>query len=308
MQRYGAERGGWRKYEDNPVFGNAERGTCFDVHVHKIPTGFRMYFSWRPKCSVAVMESPDGIHWSEPVIQLTPRASGWEDDAINRNSVVFRNGVYRMWYTGQVFFKVSKIGYAVSSDGIHFERPGNLPVLEPELEWEKDSVMNPFVLFDEKRNCYRMWYAGGEQYEPNALGYAESTDGIHWKKDARNPIFVKGTEPYDQNRVGGCEVVPLPDGRFAMFYIGYENIDLARICCAVSPDGITDWVRLPFNPVLSPDEGCWDHDACYKPSLQFDETNDRWLLWYNGRRVHDEYIGLAIHDGKDLLNGWNGKR
>ena len=41
---------GWVKYEGNPVLGNAELGTCFDVNV--IGEGsarYNMYFSWRPK-------------------------------------------------------------------------------------------------------------------------------------------------------------------------------------------------------------------------------------------------------------------
>lgn len=53
--------------------------------------------------------------------------------------------------------------------------------------------------------------------------------------------------------MGGCEVHPLPDGRFAMFYIGYSDIDTARIGCAVSPDGVTGWRRLPQNPLVAPD-------------------------------------------------------
>lgn len=30
--------------------------------------------------------------------------------------------------------------------------------------------MRPHVLYDEKEKLYRMWYSGGEQYEPNAIG------------------------------------------------------------------------------------------------------------------------------------------
>ena len=31
-----------------------------------------------------------------------------------------------------------------------------------------------------------MWYSGGEQYEPDAIGYATSKDGIDWTK-CRDP-------------------------------------------------------------------------------------------------------------------------
>ena len=91
---------GWRKYEKNPVLGG-KLGTCFDVSVLKEKNTYRMYFSWRPKESIALVESPDGIHWNEPVIILTPNpGSGWED-RVNRPVVVRRRDGYHMWYTGQ---------------------------------------------------------------------------------------------------------------------------------------------------------------------------------------------------------------
>ena len=85
-----------------------------------------------------------------------------------------------------------------------------------------------------------------------------------------------------------------------MFYIGYEDIDTARICVAVSDNGVTGWRRLASNPIVSPGAETWDGDACYKPSAYRDKENKRWLLWYNGRRKSAEYIGLVIHEGLEL--------
>ena len=171
----------------------------------------------------------------------------------------------------------------------------------PELPWEKESVMNPYVLFDSDRKIFRMWYAAGETFEPNAIGYAESEDGLDWKKSPLNPIFIHGGEPYDQARVGGCEVVhDTETGGFFMFYIGYYDIDTAGICVAYSPDGVTRWERLSENPIVSPEPRCWDGDACYKPSVIRDEAESCWKLWYNGRCGSREYIGLAVHAGLKL--------
>lgn len=142
-----------------------------------------------------------------------------------------------------------------------------------------------------------MWYAAGETYEPNAIGYAESADGVNWKKSRINPIFCKGDAPFDSARVGGCEVLKQPDGPYIMFYIGYEDIHTARICAATSPDGITRWRRLTSNPLVSPEPGAWDADACYKPSVIFEPEQRRWRLWYNGRSGRAEYVGMATHEG-----------
>jgi len=291
--------GGWKKYEGNPVLGNSEMGTCFDILVLKDADGYTMHFSWRPQKALALCRSRDGIHWSEPEIcmQADP-ACGWMDD-LNRNCVLKREDGWHMWFTGQAR-GYSWIGYAVSEDGLHWNRVGDQPVLFSERPYEGASVMNPFVLWDEEMGLFRMWYAAGEQYEPNVLAYATSKDGIHWDKLPANPIYTGSRDqPWEQDRVGGCQVVK-HDGWHYMFYIGYEDIDTARICVARSGNGITGWERLGANPIVSPTIGGWDADACYKPSVIRDEENDRWLLWYNGRSGSSEYIGLVIHEGLEL--------
>ena len=293
--------GGWTKYEKNPVLGSPELGTCFDVNViAKGSAKYNMYFSWRPLKAIALVRSNDGVNWTEPEICLRhDETSGWEDN-LNRSCTIFWNGEYHMWYTGQAR-GYSKIGYAKSKDGVHFTRVVRHPVLISERPHEGFSMMNPYVMRDDARGVFRMWYASGETYEPNVLCYAESKDGIVWEKSLLNPIFVHGEgKAWDRDRVGGCEVYQLKDGRYVMFYIGYSDIHTARIGAAISPDGIRCWKRLKGNPLVEPVPGEWDSAACYKPSAVWDEEGDCWRLWYNGRTGSREYIGMAIHKGYDL--------
>jgi hypothetical protein len=63
---------GWVKHPKNPVLGGA-LGTCFDISVLKEGDNYRMWFSWRPKKSIAVVESKDGVQWSKPIIVLGPQ-------------------------------------------------------------------------------------------------------------------------------------------------------------------------------------------------------------------------------------------
>lgn len=291
---------GWVKYEGNPVLGGA-LGTCFDISVLRDVDGYHMYFSWRPQKSVAVVHSADGLHWSQPQIVVGPReATGWEEE-INRPSVLKKDGRYLMWYTGQVKPGAadgkSWIGYAHSEDGLHWHRR-ETPVLSFDHAWEKNAVMCPHVLWDETAGQFRMWYSGGEQYEPDAIGYAHSADGIHWTKHEGNPIFFADpASRWEQNKVTACQVVQ-HKGWFLMFYLGFEDVHTSRIGIARSLDGITGWQRLAANPILSPDRGMWDEDSCYKPYALCE--NNRWMLWYNGRRGNMEQIGAAIHEGEDL--------
>jgi predicted GH43/DUF377 family glycosyl hydrolase len=289
---------GWKKFEGNPVMGG-QYGTCFDISVLREGGLYRMWLSWRPKQSVALVESKDGVHWSEPPkIVLGPRAeTGWEDD-INRPSVLKREDGYHMWYTGQAKGH-SWIGYATSSDGVTWKRMSDKPVLSFDQAWEKNiAVMCPSVIWDEGARLYRMWYSGGEQNEPNAIGYATSPDGLIWKKAENNPVFSpEPKNPWEKHKVTAAQVVKRGDW-YLMFYIGFQDEPTARICLARSRDGITNWQRHPANPIISQGMGKWDHDACYKPYALFD--GKRWLLWYNGRHGGLEQIGVVMHDGEDL--------
>ena len=287
---------GWVKHRQNPVLGGT-LGTCFDVAVLKEGDVYRMWFSWRPKESLALVESKDGLHWTEPVIVLGPnKSSGWED-GVNRPVVLKRPDGYHLWYTGQARGH-SWIGYATSPDGKTWKRQSDKPVLGPEKPWEKGAVMCPHVLYDDDQKLYRMWYSGGEQNEPNAIGYATSPDGLKWTKRADNPVFRPDPKNnWEKDRVTACQVVRHGEG-YLMFYIGFRDEAHAQIGVARSKDGITGWQRHPANPIIRPGAGRWDHDAVYKPFAIFD--GKRWLLWYNGRRGGVEQIGLAVHEGEDL--------
>ncbi len=288
--------GGWVKYAKNPVLGG-DLGTCFDISVLKEGDVYRMWFSWRPQKSIALVESRDGIKWSKPLIVIGPNdKTDWEND-LNRPVVIKKEDEYQMWYTGQARGK-SWIGYATSKDGITWKRESYKPVLSAEQPWEKVAVMCPHVIYDDRTSLYRMWYSGGEQGEPNAIGYATSTDGLKWDKDINNPIFKPDPQnDWEKDRVTACQVIPQEDG-YLMFYIGFRNESHAQIGIARSKDGITDWKRHPANPIIRPSVNQWDHDAVYKPFAIYDGA--KWLLWYNGRRGGVEQIGLATHEGKDL--------
>lgn len=88
--------GNWRRYKNNPILKD-DWGETFDVTVIQVGEKLRMYLSWRSTNSIAFVEGVDGVHWSEPVIVLSPDfTTGWEDD-INRQIVLEKDGKYLMW-------------------------------------------------------------------------------------------------------------------------------------------------------------------------------------------------------------------
>lgn len=297
---------GWRRYKDNPVIGR-EWGVCFDICVlPREQGGYRMYVSWRSKKSIAISESDDGFTWTEPKIVLAPTtATNWEEN-ICRPSVLIKDGAYHLWYTGHTEGNIndsasgtSQIGYAVSKDGIEWERRSS-PVLSADSLWENNNIMCPHVNWNEEKQIYQMYYSGGGYYEPDAIGYAESKDGVTWKKNEK-PLFGPVYKNlWERERTTACQVL-FHKGWYYMFYIGFEDIHKARVCMARSRDGITDWQRHPMNPIICPGPvDAWDCEAEYKPFVVWEEKNKRWLMWVNGRRSTVEQIGVMIHDGEDL--------
>lgn len=293
---YAPEQGGWMK-QPGPVLGNKQTGTLFDPFVRYENGRYQLYISDRRHGSIVMTESENGVNWgSFCTIIMGEPGNDWEE-IVNRPAVASHNGISYLWYTGQAE-NSSRIGLATSKDGIHYQKYANNPILVPEFDYEKESVMNPCVLWDEEEQIFKMWYAAGETYEPDVICYAVSSDGIQWSKCNKNPILKASESIYDKYKVGGCDVHRMADGNYLMFYIGYQNLDVARICMAFSKDGITDWERSKDNPILSPSKNGWDGHAVYKPAAC--QVDGKWHLWYNGRKNTDEYIGLAIHEEKIL--------
>lgn len=279
----------WVPNENNPIIGDASTGSLYDPHVIKVNNTFLMYVSIRDNGNIGVVESKDGINWSDiKQVLHCDQESGWEQ-AVSRCSVVYKDNKYYMYYTGQQN-GISRIGLAISDDGYNFKKQ-NKCIITPEYNWEGNSVMNPFVLFDQDDNTFKMWYSAGETFEPDVVCYAESKDGITFNKNLYNPVFSKGMEWYDSSKVSvGCVIKR--DGKYIMFYIGYKNKYEANICCAVSENGKSKWRRHEENPIVVPTKNTWCNDSIYKPSVIFNDMSNELMLYCNGRNGNDEYIGL----------------
>ena len=283
------EYDGWKKYGHCPIYGSKKTGTVFDPYAYIEDSIFYMCASERKTGDIILLQSADGKKWNFTSTMLSHIPNTWEHE-INRGCVVKTDSCYYLWYTGQQDGK-SNIGVAISYDGKKYSRIQKKPVLMPNFSYEGISVMNPCVIWDESLRCFRMWYSAGENYEPDIICYAESKDGIHWRKSKGAVLAKNDNNEWEKYKVGGCQVIKTFDKEYIMYYIGYQNVDVARICYATSEDGI-HWDRTKNNLLLAPSSNSWDFDAVYKPTVV--RKNDSLFLYYNGRKDTEEYIGLAI--------------
>ncbi len=146
--------------------------------------------------------------------RLNPGAPGSWDEWITSMSAIEQGDRVLVWYSGMRSSEgVLRIGLAISVDGGQtFTRHPDNPVLaEGEFgAFDDRGTTDPFVVHDAARSLYRMWYvAEGFLGASASLGYAVSTDGVHW---VRHDGPVLRPEDVGLASLGNPSVLDGPDG------------------------------------------------------------------------------------------------
>jgi hypothetical protein len=131
---------------------------------------------------------------SETNPSLSPGSPGsWDDAQVCCVTAVPSGNQLLIWFAGRsTQDPVWRIGLARSTDGgmTFVEDPHN-PVLGEGASDAFDGygASDPEVVFDAQRSLYRLWYEGRTFLGETSIGYAVSTDGIHWHKWPDNPVL-----------------------------------------------------------------------------------------------------------------------
>ena len=161
------------------------------------------------------------------------------------------------------------------------------PILQGENPWESVASLYGTVLFDPHDQLFKMWYLTGPYVDGmvqvrerqalgniTLLGYATSTDGIHWKKPILNQVDFNGSTENNLIDVGrtNCEGMAVlydqneidPDRRYKGFYWEHGGVDVFiqhdgrtiwgqgdgdGMWMSFSPDGV-HWTNYEDNPVI----------------------------------------------------------
>lgn len=154
------------------------------------------------------------------------------------------------------------------------------PVLAPTPgSWDGDSLVQPRVIYD--GNNYKMWYVGSRQ-GVRAIGYAESIDGVTWKKHA-TPVLTTGPQgSWDATEIG-LGSVDWNGTQYLMWYRGVSpNFVSGAIGLALSNNGTT-WVKYSGNPVLRPSTV----DLKFIGSPYVLRSSSLYNMWYSARAQDD---------------------
>lgn len=204
---------------------------------------------------------------------MSPTSNTWESQEISYSSVIYdsQDNLYKLWYSGKTNNKQS-IGYAISIDGINWQKYENNPVLTAKTD-EPNHIYTPFVLKDS--DTYKMWFTNSPDNETNfRIGYAESNDGINWNNVRFNslvPDLALG-----ELAVVSPVVLKLDTNDYRIWFI--HNIGQGwKVAYATSTDGI-NWTKHQNNPVLQKTEQ-WEGNDVAKFVVIKD--NDFFHAWYD---------------------------
>lgn len=230
-------------------------------------------------------------HPRNPVLKPKP-LNAWEALNVFNPSVVVHGGLFHMHYRAQGVDYLSRIGYAVSKDGVHWNRLEH-PVLEPSGEVDARGVEDPRVTELDGR-FYLAYTAYGRSSPYPETGtpptgitpmYAVSDNLIAW--ETLGPL-VEGEDNKDHalfpEKVGG---------RFVSFHRRPPSIWLAF------SDDMHIWGD--HVEILKPRPNLWDGKrvGAGGPPIA---TNEGWLVLYHGYDERHVYcMGAALLDRDDPM-------
>jgi predicted GH43/DUF377 family glycosyl hydrolase len=264
---------------------------------------FRIYFSTRDKSNrssigsiIISLSEPHKIieESSEPVLKPGELAM-FDDSGVSIGCIIKVGSLRYLYYMGwnltvTVPWKNS-LGLAISEDvDKPFKRYSRFPIIDLN-EIDPYTISYPWVM--KENGVYRMWYGsnlkwGANQEDMNhILKYAESKDGINWKRYGQ--IVIDSNYPKEYAICKPC--VLKQDNDYYMWYSSRGH--RYRIFWAKSKDGIT-WEKLGKDTRIDVSEQGWDSDMIEYPFLF--EHNEKLFMLYAGNGYGKAGIGLAFLD------------
>lgn len=229
-------------------------------------------------------------HAHEPIMAPDP-TSDWECYNVFNPSVLHYGGLFHMHYRAQGLDWISRIGYAVSEDGVRWNRL-RCPVLSPAGPADALGVEDPRVV--EIEGVFYMTYtafghaAGGPTVAGGSITpmIARSQNLISWERIG--PV-VRGEDNKDH--------VLFPrriKGRYVLLHRRRPRIWLAY------SDDLVTWPEEDMRPIFGPREDNWWDNACVGANGVPIETEHGWLcLYHSYDRDHVYRFGVVLLDLDD---------
>jgi predicted GH43/DUF377 family glycosyl hydrolase len=233
-------------------------------------------------------------HRLSDVPVIAPRGNAWEAAGTFNPAVVVRGNKIVMLYRAQDKQGTSRLGYAESTDGIHFTRRDE-PILSPAAEYEKDGgVEDPRLV--QFGDTYYLTYTGYNKRDAQ-LCLATSKDLVHWNRIG--VIIPAYTGNWNVKWTKSGAIVPEKiEGKYWMYFLGTSADNKDQAGLASSTD-LLHWTEATQVPALPVRPGRFDSRVA-EPGPSPIVTPKGIVLIYNG--ADDKLVyrtGIAIFDRSD---------
>lgn len=175
-----------------------------------------------------------------------------------------------------------------------FKRVSETPILSPsESGFESSGTFNPAVI--KRGDKFVMLYRAQDAAGTSRLGYAESTDGVHFIKQFGAVLAPEA----EYEKGGGVEDPRLIDlgGRYYLTYTGYNRKD-AQLCLAESMD-LIHWKRLGV--ILPAYQGKWNRGWTKSGAIVSERIAGKYWMYWLGTAA-DKTDQMGISSSTDLLH------
>jgi len=225
---------------------------------------------------------------------LHPQGNGWESSGVFNPAVAKEGGQFVMLYRAQDRNGTSRLGYATSTDGVHFSRRPQ-PVLTPQADYERDGgVEDPRLVKIDP--TYYLTYTGYNKHDAQ-LCLATSRDLVHWERKGILLPAYKGKWNVGWTK-SGAMVTEKIGGKYWMYYLGTMPDKTDQMGIASSSD-LAHWTDATSSPVLPRRPGRFD-SRVVEPGPPPLITDEGIFLIYNGADDHLVYsVGWALFDKSD---------
>jgi len=204
-----------------------------------------------------------------------------------------RIGKWRILVLGMLFAVTAFPGRSESGN-VSWRRLSQEPILSPGIEsWQSVGTFNPAVV--ERDGKFVMLYRAQDASGTSRLGYAESKDGIHFKRDS-DPVLSPEAE-YEKG--GGIEDPRLVKiaNLYYLTYTGYNKKD-AQLCLATSED-LMHWERKGV--ILPAYKGNWNVGWTKSGAILSEKIDGKYWMYFLGTSSDkNDQMGLAY--STDLLH------
>ncbi len=216
----------------------------------------------------------------EPLLRPGIVGSSWTQFAVFNPAAIQKDGKTVLLFRAQGAKHTSYIGYAESSDGVHFTvRPQ--PVLSPEAPYEQGGGLEDPRLV-QIGGVYYLTYTGYDLHTAQ-LCLATSADLEHWQRLGVILPAYKGTWN-EQWTKSGAIVRDKVNGKWWMYYLGTkkDSDGKARDYMGLaSSNDLLHWTDATAKPVLDRRPGAFD-SRVMEPGPPPFLTPAGILLLYNG--------------------------